>query len=58
MTVQRQESSFLNYMICYFALVPLVSVSKNLSKLWLAFIERYGLLNTLHYFTQIKEKLS
>ena len=30
---------------------------KNPSKLWLDFTEYYGLLNTLHYFTQIKGKL-
>ena len=30
---------------------------KNPSELWLDFIECYALLNTLHYFTQIKEKI-
>ena len=42
-------------MICYFAFVSLACLSKNASGLWLAFIECYGLLNTLHYFTQIKK---
>ena len=31
---------------------------KNPSELWLDFTECYALLNTLHYFTQIKVKLS
>ena len=42
-------------MVCYFAFISLVFLSKNLSKLWLAVIECYGLLNTLHYFSQIKK---
>ena len=36
------------------ASVSLVCLSKNPSGLWVAFIECYGLLNTLHQFTQIK----
>ena len=44
-------------MVYYFAFVSLSCPSKNPSGLWLFFIECYGLLNTLHYFTQSKGKI-
>ena len=44
-------------MVYYFAFASLSCPSKNPSALWLVFIGCYGLLNTLHYFTQNKEKI-
>ena len=47
------ELDYFLFRFCIFSL-PF----KKPSGLWLTFFESYGLLNTLHYFTQIKEELS
>ena len=54
MTCSKKESSFFEVHVLLFCLC-IFSLSFE-KAVWVAFIESCGLLNTLHYFTQIKKK--